>query len=72
MMTFIRTWLHFPIESLPIAEAQSVPGRLAWVAWHARGRRGAPRAQPGTGSGRQWYSKRVTRRVSHESVYLKI
>lgn len=32
MMTFIRTWLNFPIESLPIAAVQSVRGRR-WLIW---------------------------------------
>ena len=52
MMTFIRTWLHFPIESLPIAAAQSVPGRLAWVARGMRVGGVARRARsPGPGPG---------------------
>ena len=79
MMTFIRTWLNFPIESLPIAAVQSVLGGVGM--WYmgracgmcAWGRRGAPRAQPGTGSGRQWSNgNRVTRRVYQSEVYLRL
>ena len=57
MMTFIRTWLNFPIESLPIAAAQSFPGRR-WHVGHgsrvacARGGGVARRARsPGPGPG---------------------